>query len=63
MRQFRCFCESNELHAYCNVGSHAVAKGGRPATTKLKVCLDRCNAFMMSVEETYDRMDAAEQLL
>ena len=40
------FCEANDLYAYCNVGSHAVAKGGRPATTKLKVCSDQCNAFM-----------------
>ncbi len=39
-------CEANDKYAYCNVGSHAVAKGGRSATTKLKVCSDRCNAFM-----------------
>jgi hypothetical protein len=43
------FCEANDLYAYCNVGSHAVAKGGRPATTKLKVCSDQCNAFMIVV--------------
>jgi hypothetical protein len=40
---------SLDLRAYDVVisNSHAVAKGGRPATTKLKVCSDQCNAFMI----------------
>ncbi len=41
------FCKANYVYAYCNVGLHAMAKGGRPATTKHKVCSDRFNAFMM----------------
>ena len=36
------FCEANDVYEYCNVGSHAVAVGGRPAKTKPSVRLDRC---------------------
>ena len=34
---YKTFCEANDAYEYCNVGSHAIGAGGRPAKPKPSV--------------------------